>query len=164
MTHFPDVYYRMSHIDCYNFYQQCENYFATARATGPIQIFFAMSFLWDPDLFPLAVVQAKTRCTQLCSNHVEQVQSVSPLPPRWLTNFCGHLLGKDQKRHPVLASGSFWLGNPLRAPACNPPTVWPHCHSEWGDYDPILPKRSETFRPGPVKCPKPRLRLLRSGH
>ena len=44
---FPDVYYEKSHMDYYNFCQQCEDYFATARAMGPTQILFAMSFLWD---------------------------------------------------------------------------------------------------------------------
>ena len=34
-------------MDCYNFCQQCENYFATTRATGPTRIFFAVSFLQD---------------------------------------------------------------------------------------------------------------------
>ena len=44
---FPNVYCRKSHIDCYNFCQQCEDHFATAGATGPTQILFAASFLWD---------------------------------------------------------------------------------------------------------------------
>ena len=43
----PDVYCGKSHMDCYNFCQQCEDYFATARATGPTQILFAASFLRD---------------------------------------------------------------------------------------------------------------------
>ena len=30
-----DIYRGKSHIDCYNFCQQCEDYFATAGATGP---------------------------------------------------------------------------------------------------------------------------------
>ncbi len=34
-------------MKCYNFYQQCEDYFATARATEPNQILFATSFLWN---------------------------------------------------------------------------------------------------------------------
>ena len=34
-------------MDCYNFCQQYEDYFATARATGPTRIPFATSFLWD---------------------------------------------------------------------------------------------------------------------
>ena len=43
----PDVYCKKSHMDCYNFCQQCEDYFAIAGATGPIQILFAASFFWD---------------------------------------------------------------------------------------------------------------------
>ena len=34
-------------MDCYNFCQQCEDYFATAGATGPTRISFAASFLRD---------------------------------------------------------------------------------------------------------------------
>ena len=44
---FLDVYRVKTHMDCYNFCQQCENYFATARATGPTQISFAAFFFWD---------------------------------------------------------------------------------------------------------------------
>ena len=43
----PDVYHGKSHMDYYNFCQQCEDYFATAGATRPTQILFATSFLWD---------------------------------------------------------------------------------------------------------------------
>ena len=43
----PDVYHGKSHMDYYNFCQQCEDYFATAGATGPTQIPFAASSLRD---------------------------------------------------------------------------------------------------------------------
>ena len=43
----PDVYCGKSQMDCYNFCQQCEDYFATARAMGPTWTFFAAFFLWD---------------------------------------------------------------------------------------------------------------------
>ena len=43
----PDLYREKSHMDCYNFCQQCEDYFATAGATGPTRIPFAASFLQD---------------------------------------------------------------------------------------------------------------------
>ena len=43
----PDVYYEKSHIDCYNFCQQCEDNFALVGATGLTRILFAMSFLWN---------------------------------------------------------------------------------------------------------------------
>ncbi len=43
----PDVYRGRSHIECYNFCQQCEDHFATCGATGPNRIPFATSFLRD---------------------------------------------------------------------------------------------------------------------
>ena len=43
----PDVYYEKSHMDCYNFCQQWENYFVTVGAIGANRIFFATSFLKD---------------------------------------------------------------------------------------------------------------------
>ena len=42
-----DIYREKSHMDCYNFCQQCEGYIATNGATGPTRIPFATSFLWD---------------------------------------------------------------------------------------------------------------------
>ena len=43
----PDVYCSKFHMECYNFCQQCKDYFATARAKGPNRIPFAASFLYD---------------------------------------------------------------------------------------------------------------------
>ena len=43
----PDLYYRTSHMECYHFYQQCEDHFDTAGATGPNRTPFAASFLRD---------------------------------------------------------------------------------------------------------------------
>ena len=43
-AHSPDVYHEKFHMDCYNFCQQCEDYFATIGATEPTQIPFAVSF------------------------------------------------------------------------------------------------------------------------
>ena len=43
----PDVYCGKSHIECYNFCQQCEDYFTIARAKGPNRILFAAFFLRD---------------------------------------------------------------------------------------------------------------------
>ena len=43
----PDVYCDKSHMECYNFCQQCEDHFATAGAKGPNRIPFAVSFLRD---------------------------------------------------------------------------------------------------------------------
>ncbi len=42
-----DVYCGRSHMECYNFCQQCEDYFATYGAIGPNRILFATSFLRD---------------------------------------------------------------------------------------------------------------------
>ena len=41
----PDVYRGMSHMECYNFCQQCKDHFAIAGAKGPNRIPFAISFL-----------------------------------------------------------------------------------------------------------------------
>ena len=42
-----DVYRGKSHMECYNFCQQCEDHFATTGAKGPNRIPFAASFLCD---------------------------------------------------------------------------------------------------------------------
>lgn len=41
----PDAYYGKSHMDCYQFCQQCEDHFDTAGARGPNRTPFAASFL-----------------------------------------------------------------------------------------------------------------------
>ena len=43
----PDVYCDKSHMECYNFCQQCKDHFATAEAMGPNRIPFAVFFLHD---------------------------------------------------------------------------------------------------------------------
>ncbi len=43
----PDVYRNRSHMECYNFCQQCEEHFATCGAIRPNRNPFAASFLWD---------------------------------------------------------------------------------------------------------------------
>ena len=43
----PNVYYNKSYMECYNFCQQCEDHFATARAKSSNRIPFAASFLHD---------------------------------------------------------------------------------------------------------------------
>ena len=45
---FLDLYYGKSHMDCYQFCQQCEDHFETAGATGPNRVSFAASFLRGP--------------------------------------------------------------------------------------------------------------------
>ena len=44
---FSDVYRGKSYMDCYNFCQDCEDYFAITGATGPTRILFAVFFLRD---------------------------------------------------------------------------------------------------------------------
>ena len=46
-TRSPDIYRGKSYMNCYNFCQQCEDYFATARVTRPTRILFTASFLRD---------------------------------------------------------------------------------------------------------------------
>ena len=46
-TRSPDVYCGKSHMECYTFYQQCKDHFATARTKGPNRIPWAASFLRD---------------------------------------------------------------------------------------------------------------------
>lgn len=46
-AYFFDVYKNNNKIVCYNFCQQCKNYFAIARAKGLKHIFFVVSFLQD---------------------------------------------------------------------------------------------------------------------
>ena len=48
---FPDVYWDKTHMECYNFFQQCKNHFATAGATWPNRVPFAAIFLKDTALF-----------------------------------------------------------------------------------------------------------------
>ena len=50
-TKSPDVYCGKSHMECYNFYQQYEDHFATAGAKGLNCIPFAASFLCDRSNF-----------------------------------------------------------------------------------------------------------------
>ena len=47
----PNVYYAKSHMDCYNFCQQCEDYFATTGTMRLNQIPFTTFFLQDRIIF-----------------------------------------------------------------------------------------------------------------
>ena len=40
----PEIYFGKSHMDCYYFCQQCEDYFKTSSATGMNHISFAVTF------------------------------------------------------------------------------------------------------------------------
>ena len=42
---FPDLYYGNSHLDCYRFWQQCEDHFEIAGANRLNRVLFATSFL-----------------------------------------------------------------------------------------------------------------------
>ena len=44
---FLDIYRGKTHLEYYNFFQQCEDHFATAKATGPNQVPFTITFLKD---------------------------------------------------------------------------------------------------------------------
>ena len=48
---FLDIYWDKTHLECYNFFQQCKDYFATASATGSNRVLFAAIFLKDTALF-----------------------------------------------------------------------------------------------------------------
>ena len=42
---FPELYCGKTHMECYNFIQQCEDHFATAGAKRPNRVPFAATFL-----------------------------------------------------------------------------------------------------------------------
>ena len=44
---FPDIYWGKMHLECYNFFQQCEDHFATAGTMGSNRVPFAATFLKD---------------------------------------------------------------------------------------------------------------------
>ena len=48
-------------MECYNFFQQCKNHFAIAKATGLNQVLFVTTFLKDSALFPLQQYQHKIK-------------------------------------------------------------------------------------------------------
>ena len=47
----PDIYWGKTYLDCYNFFQKCEDHFATAGATDSNRVPFAAIFLKDTALF-----------------------------------------------------------------------------------------------------------------
>ena len=57
---FPDLYYDNLHMDCYQFCQQCKDYFKTARAKKTNRILFAALFLRG--LVTQQWLQHKRRC------------------------------------------------------------------------------------------------------
>ena len=48
---FPDIYWDKTHLEYYNFFQQCKDHFATAGATCSNRVPFAATFLKDTALF-----------------------------------------------------------------------------------------------------------------
>ena len=44
-TRFPNIYWGKTHLECYNFFQQCEDHFATSNVTGSNRVLFAATFL-----------------------------------------------------------------------------------------------------------------------
>ena len=56
---FPELYYSKTHIECYNFIQQCEDYFAIAGAKKPNCVPFAAIFFWEHALFRWQQYKAK---------------------------------------------------------------------------------------------------------
>ena len=48
---FPDIYQDKTHLECYNFFQQCKDHFATASAIGPNRVLFTATFLKNTALF-----------------------------------------------------------------------------------------------------------------
>ena len=48
---FPDIYWGKTHLECYNFFQQCKDHFAIAGATGSNRVPFAATFLKHTALF-----------------------------------------------------------------------------------------------------------------
>ena len=58
---FLDVYWGKTHMECYNFFQQFEEHFAIAGATGPNRVPFAATFLKDTALFRWQQSQRKVK-------------------------------------------------------------------------------------------------------
>ena len=48
---FPELYCGKTHMECYNFIQQCWDHFATTGAKEPNRMPFAATFLWEQALF-----------------------------------------------------------------------------------------------------------------
>ena len=48
---FPELYRGKTHMECYNFIQQWEDYFATAGAKKPNRVLFVATSFWEQALF-----------------------------------------------------------------------------------------------------------------
>ena len=58
---FLDVYWDTTHLKCYNFFQQCEDYFAIASAKSQNQVLFATTFFKNTGLFCWQQYQRKIK-------------------------------------------------------------------------------------------------------
>ena len=58
---FPDIYWGKTHLECYDFFQQCKDHFATAGATGLNRVQFPAMFLKDTALFRWQQYQRKIK-------------------------------------------------------------------------------------------------------
>ena len=56
---FPDIYWGKTHLECYNFFQQCKDYFTTAGAMGPNRVLFVATFFNNIALFQWQYYQRK---------------------------------------------------------------------------------------------------------
>ena len=56
---FPELYYGKTHMECYNFCQQCKDYFATTGAKRPHRVLFITTLLRDQALFRLQQYKQK---------------------------------------------------------------------------------------------------------
>ena len=61
MAWFPDVYWGKTYLECYNFFQQCKDDFAIARAKSQNQVPFAATFFKDIALFCWQQYQQKVK-------------------------------------------------------------------------------------------------------
>ena len=59
----PETYSGKSHMDCYYFYQQCEDYFETSETTGMNCTPFAATFLRDSISLRWAQEKRRHNCT-----------------------------------------------------------------------------------------------------
>ena len=48
---FPDIFRGKTHLECYNFFQQCKDHFVTVGGTRPNRVPFAATFLKNTALF-----------------------------------------------------------------------------------------------------------------
>ncbi len=61
----PNLYYDNLHMECYYFYQQCEDYFKVAGSLGYKRILFAAGFLKDRILNRWQQYKTRMQCNQL---------------------------------------------------------------------------------------------------